>query len=540
MALAGDEFECPQEFLCPVSGGLLFDPVVAFDGFSYERRDLEYWIERQKRLKEPDRTSYEFPSPMTKAWIPVDLYENRALRDFIAVWAFREKAHHERAEKLKDLENRVLSAEDVYLHAGAMFREKTAGAPDSAVVPKPTLTLRDATDEDAPPDTCDIAGKREVFKRFCALLASLKLAGILNDSGIIFNTYQYTAAPVYIVDYIQRQDVLFGQGNDRIPLHRLLGVSSAEEVPQTSTFNQLFGRIGIYVEVHNLRFETISSTDAAVAFTCEIKRHKTYSVAALATTLASGTGANKIPETERDETSQHIAELEIENDADYGGWASVAKADAIPPLVWQSGHGDADVRQNTPNTLPNIANNAENHVSVSVVGAIAPLVGRLDDGDVAVRRNAAGALQNIAANVGNKVLLAEAGAIGPLVRLLGDFDVEVRGSAAGELINIAANIDNKMLVVEAGAIAPLMGLLGDSDVYVRRYSAGALANIASYDKNQVLVAEAGSISPLVRLLGDGDVEVRRNAAGALSNIAVNAENKVLVAEASAIVSLVGL
>jgi hypothetical protein len=49
---------------------------------------------------------------MTKAWIPVDLYENRALRDFIAVWAFREKAHHERAEKLKDLENRRLSVEE--------------------------------------------------------------------------------------------------------------------------------------------------------------------------------------------------------------------------------------------------------------------------------------------------------------------------------------------------------------------------------------------------------------------------------------------
>ena len=95
-----------------MSGGLLFDPVVAFDGFSYERRDLEYWIERQKRLKAPDRTNYEFPSPMTNVWIPVDVYENRALRDFIALWSFREKAHHERAAELKDFENRRLSVEE--------------------------------------------------------------------------------------------------------------------------------------------------------------------------------------------------------------------------------------------------------------------------------------------------------------------------------------------------------------------------------------------------------------------------------------------
>lgn len=112
MAFKGEEFECPPELLCPMSGGLLFDPVVASDGFSYEKRTLDYWIKRQKRLEEPDRTRYEFPSPMTKAWIPVEVYENRALRDFIAIWSFREKAHHERAAKLKDFENRSVSVEE--------------------------------------------------------------------------------------------------------------------------------------------------------------------------------------------------------------------------------------------------------------------------------------------------------------------------------------------------------------------------------------------------------------------------------------------
>jgi hypothetical protein len=95
-----------------MSGGLLFDPVVASDGFSYEKRHLANWIKRLKRLKEPDRTSYEFPSPMTNVWIPVDVYENRVLRDFIAIWSFREKAHHERAAKLKDFENRNVSVEE--------------------------------------------------------------------------------------------------------------------------------------------------------------------------------------------------------------------------------------------------------------------------------------------------------------------------------------------------------------------------------------------------------------------------------------------
>jgi hypothetical protein len=116
--------------------------------------------------------------------------------------------------------------------------------------------MRDATDEDAPPDACDTAGKREVFKRFCALLCEhirkFETRGgavlppeeqgtveflcispqILNNSVIIFKTCQYTAAPAYIVDYIQRQDVPLGQGNDRIPLYRLMGFSTATDVVQ--------------------------------------------------------------------------------------------------------------------------------------------------------------------------------------------------------------------------------------------------------------------------------------------------------------------
>ncbi len=109
--------------------------------------------------------------------------------------------------------------------------------------------------------------------------------------------------PVLGIDYIQRQDVPLGQGNDRIPLYRLMGFSTATDVVHHRRLNQLFGRVGIYVEVHNLCFETRSSTD--VAFTCDINRHKTYSVAALATTVAL-TGPAKW--TNRDKSSLHILE----------------------------------------------------------------------------------------------------------------------------------------------------------------------------------------------------------------------------------------
>eukprot|EP01033_Poteriospumella_lacustris_P008534 gene8534-6151_t len=332
-------------------------------------------------------------------------------------------------------------------------------APDPADVPRLALTLRDATDEDAPPDTCDTAGKREVFKRFCALLCEhirkfetrrgavlpseeqgtvefLRISPqILNASVVIFTTYQYTAAPAYIVDYIQRQDVPFGQGNGRIPLYRLMGFSSAEEVAQYCPFSQLFKRVGIYVEVHHLRFET---RDVTVVFTCEIKRYDLFC-----------------------DTLQGINAQPVDDNADVGGWTLVAE--------WQMEEGDGEMRRNTTNTLSVTAVNDETKVLVAEADAIRPLVGLVTDGDVDVRPYEAGALMHIADKEENKVLVAEAGAIVPLVRLLDDGDVEVRRKETGSLMTIADNDENQVLVAEA----PLVGLLGDGDFEVNASSFAA-------------------------------------------------------------------
>eukprot|EP01033_Poteriospumella_lacustris_P014828 gene14828-10603_t len=694
---------------------------------------------------------------MTKVWIPVDVYENRALRDFIAIWSFREKAHHERAAKLQDFENRSVSVEDVYERVCAMFREKTpeivgyigrltdietsieadivrgnltpenlrqyflavftivedaavapsntdldffdmlrqltesgtisndmamaldearrisnsveynsyyrpecslemtrrlleqtfrfvstlwiapesepesesepepepepvgaaeattqeqsrfgsqhfvsatntgsvaaaampldtaidnapvlsvsiaaAVAPASAVAPRRTLTLRDATDEDAPSPTCDTAGKRLVFQRWCALLCEhirqFEIRGgavlppeeegtreflcispqLLNDSAIIFTTYQYTAAPAYIVFYIQRQRLPpFGTGdNGRMPLFRLMGFSSATDVVHHRTFHQLFGRVGIHVDVHNQRFETRSATDATtvVTFTCEIKRHQSYcSVAASVTTVVPEVKEQPRQLLRYDPTLTKLGLHSTGIGASTGAPAmSLEPADAIAPLVRLFGDRDVTVRQKAARVVWNILVSKENRVLVAKAGAIAPLIRLLGDCDVTVRRTAAGALANMAFNAESKVLIAEAGAIPPLVRLLGDGDVVVRRCTANALSIIAVNEKNKVLMAQAGAIPPLVRLLSDSDIEVRQQAAGALSNIACYANNQVLVAEAGGIPQLVHLLGDGNLTVRQQAADALMHITANETNKVLVAEAGAIPPLVRL
>ncbi|KAM9250168.1 WD repeat, SAM and U-box domain-containing protein 1 isoform 3-T3 [Dugong dugon] len=66
----------PDEFLCPITRELMRDPVIASDGYSYEKEAIENWIGKKKRT-----------SPMTNLILPsVVLTPNRTLKMAIDRW----------------------------------------------------------------------------------------------------------------------------------------------------------------------------------------------------------------------------------------------------------------------------------------------------------------------------------------------------------------------------------------------------------------------------------------------------------------------
>jgi len=63
----------PHEFYCAITHELMTDPVVASDGYTYERSAITAWIDNGKRT-----------SPMTNAPLPhLDLMPNRVLKMLI-------------------------------------------------------------------------------------------------------------------------------------------------------------------------------------------------------------------------------------------------------------------------------------------------------------------------------------------------------------------------------------------------------------------------------------------------------------------------
>ena len=65
------EVETPDEYLCPITHELMRDPVIASDGYSYERSAMEEWL----------RSGEEAVSPMTNApLLSPTLTPNRSLK----------------------------------------------------------------------------------------------------------------------------------------------------------------------------------------------------------------------------------------------------------------------------------------------------------------------------------------------------------------------------------------------------------------------------------------------------------------------------
>ncbi|XP_038576354.1 WD repeat, SAM and U-box domain-containing protein 1-like isoform X2 [Micropterus salmoides] len=68
--------EAPDEFLCPITRELMKDPVIAADGYSYERESIESWIRGKNKT-----------SPMTNLPLQTTLLTlNRALKLAITRW----------------------------------------------------------------------------------------------------------------------------------------------------------------------------------------------------------------------------------------------------------------------------------------------------------------------------------------------------------------------------------------------------------------------------------------------------------------------
>ncbi len=72
---SSDLLEAPEAYYCPISGELMADPVVDYEGNTFDRRSIEAWLAKHQT------------SPVTRSPLTVErLAPNRALKEAIEQW----------------------------------------------------------------------------------------------------------------------------------------------------------------------------------------------------------------------------------------------------------------------------------------------------------------------------------------------------------------------------------------------------------------------------------------------------------------------
>ena len=91
--------ECPDQMRGPISHTRMVDPVMASDGFTYERRKIEEWLGNGKRT-----------SPMTRKQMNTTLTPNQAMKTRIQEWVEENMGLVGLEKQLKALQGPLLMA----------------------------------------------------------------------------------------------------------------------------------------------------------------------------------------------------------------------------------------------------------------------------------------------------------------------------------------------------------------------------------------------------------------------------------------------
>jgi len=538
----------PDSFICPVSAGIMVDPVATVDGCAYERESIEQWFRERRQHSQPITspiTGLELPSatlmPLLALQRAIEAYmlhrpelklAHMAGRSFqeaaqiLQTDLFEKQTTYAGAqEELKRLRQanrtlrRLLREAETALHAtvSAGLGEE----PTIAAASRSSHTTFDAGESaavaslgEAEPGPLPAAAAtasrccRESGMAWPAAMGNASLSASLSGTTPVLggtrksNNKSKKALDVASVCRWVLAALVFAaalsffalphQRREQEPLDCMKGLETVEQGPFSEQVEQLW----------------TGTTDE--------RQHAALSL-------------------------RNLAAENLENQE------AIVQAGAIVPLVQLLQDADPNMREEAARALWNLARsnkevNGQNQVAIAQAGAIRPLIELLEDEVPRVRVVAAAMLNDLAMDNGsNQVAIARAGAIGPLINLLRNDDAPSLVMASGLLQSLAThNSDSQVAATLTEAIGPLVELLTSGSVLAQEEAALTLSIFATCGKEiQTAIVRQGAVDPLVARL-QGDI-MQGTSALALRNLAAgNPENQAAIAQAGAIAPLVRL
>ncbi|KAL5701912.1 hypothetical protein ACHQM5_027194 [Ranunculus cassubicifolius] len=181
--------------------------------------------------------------------------------------------------------------------------------------------------------------------------------------------------------------------------------------------------------------------------------------------------------------------------------------------------------------------NMNNRNIIAHCGAIPPLIGLLYSNMKLAQEHAVTALLNLSINENNKNMIAEAGAIEPLIHVLKSGNTVAKENAAASLFSLSVLEEYKIQIGRSAAVKALVDLLGSGTLRGRKDAATALFNLSIYHENKARIVQAGAVKFLVELM-DPDSGMIDKCVALLANLSTIPEGRMAITREGGIPLLV--
>ncbi|KAL8457686.1 hypothetical protein ACS0TY_035527 [Phlomoides rotata] len=406
----------PQEFLCPISNSLMFDPAVVSSGQTFERtcvnvcRDLGF-----------TPTLSDGSTPDFSTVIP-----NLALKTAILNWCSKNGSDHPNPPVYSDVESSIRSL------SGSSDTPKIRVSETEllkGVAEKPPILFSHAASELNPRNLYSSSSSEESV--------------IANTTPLLpFATrpscFSYSSSPSTSSEFISTSSEFI---TDERSANNVTSSSSSGE---DENFITKMKSLDIYEQeqaVILLRKTTRTSEEARTALCSErllfaLKQSLKSRYAAVQTNAAAA-----------------VVNLSLEKDNKI----KIVRAGVVPLLIEILKSGFEESREHAAGAIFSLALEDENKTAIGVLGALQPLLHELRSGTRRSRHDAALALYHLTLVHSNKVKLMKLGAVGVLLGLLKDAVVAARVVLV--VCNLAASDEGRAALLDANAVECLVGLL---------------------------------------------------------------------------------
>ncbi|KAK6928236.1 U-box domain [Dillenia turbinata] len=419
----------PSEFLCPISGSLMFDPVIVSSGHTFERKCVEIC----KTLNFTP-TLVDGSKPDFSAVIP-----NLALKSTILNWANQNSFHHPKnldihsAEKIvrslmekQELEKKTCSEHELIKRVSEKSNE---------------FNWVDETLQNDPKN-CEIQSSESEKRAFSEKSSNgdSKIKHTVTDLGSRISNFMSDSGDSLIISL---------PFNTRPSCYSSPSSSSSEEAlnPNSSEEEEILKK---------MKSCTVFEQEEAVILLRKLTKNREETRVSLCTSRILSAIRSLIVSRYLSLQVNSVAAL-VNLSLEKVNKVKIMRSGIVPPLINVLKGGFPEAQEHASGALFSLALDDDNKTAIGVLGALPALLHLMRSESERTRHDSAMALYHLSLVTSNRVKLVKLGSVGFLLGLVKS------GHMVSRVLLIMGNLascdEGQTAMLDAGAVGCLVGLL---------------------------------------------------------------------------------